>query len=141
MDKILIDTDVILDVFFNRKPFVEYSSQVIGLCEAKKIKGYLTPVIYSNLYYLLRQRARHDKIIDKLKHLLTITDVLSMDSIVVKNALNSEFKDFEYSLQNFAAMQHGEIAVIVTRNIKDYKKSKIGVLTPETYIKSLTSKV
>ena len=137
MDKVLIDTDVILDFFFDRKPFSEYSFQVIGLCESNKIKGFVTPVIYSNVYYLLRRTARHDKVIEKLKQLLMITDVLLMDKEVVLNALNSGFKDFEDSLQNFAAMKNGEIDAILTRNLKDFSKSEIGVLTPESYIKSI----
>ena len=137
MDKALIDTDVILDFFFDRQPFAEYSAQVISLCEANKIKGYVTPVICSNLYYLLRQSASHDKVINSLKKLLTVTNVLSMDNEVVNNALNSDFKDFEDSLQNFAAIKQGEISIILTRNVKDFSKSKIGVLTPETYIKSI----
>ena len=60
-----------------------------------------------------------------------------MDKEVVSNALNSGFKDFEDSLQNFAAMKNGEIDVILTRNLKDFSKSEIGVLTPESDIKSL----
>jgi predicted nucleic acid-binding protein len=137
MDKVLIDTDVILDFFFNRQPFAEYASQVMGLCESNQIKGFVTPVTYSNVYYLLRQTARHDKVIDNLKQLIMITDVLLMDKEVVINALNSEFKDFEDGLQNFAAMKNGEIDVILTRNLKDFNKSEIGVLTPELYIKAI----
>jgi len=137
MDKVLIDTDVILDFFFDRQPHAEYSAQVIGLCETNKIKGFVTPVIFSNVYYLLRRTARHDKVIDNLKQLLGITNVLAMDKEVVTNALNSGFKDFEDSLQNFAAMKHGAIDVILTRNLKDFSKSDIGVLTPESYIKSI----
>jgi Na+-transporting NADH:ubiquinone oxidoreductase subunit NqrC len=110
---------------------------VIGLCKTVKIKGFVTPVIYSNVYYLLRQTAKHDKVIVNLKQLLTITDILNMDREVVSNALNSRFSDFEDSLQNFAAMKNGEIDVILTRNLKDYNKSEIGVLTPESYIKSI----
>ncbi len=136
MDKVLIDTDVILDFFFDRQPFAEYAARIIGLCETKKITGYVTPLIYSNVYYILRQIARHEKVIDNLKQLLMITEVLMMDKEVVSNALNSGFKDFEDSLQNFAAMKNGKIDVILTRNLKDYNKSEIGVLTPESYIKS-----
>jgi predicted nucleic acid-binding protein len=137
MDNVLIDTDVILDFFFDREPFAEYAAQIIGLCEMNKIRGFVTPVICSNVYYLLRQNARHDKVIDNLKQLLMITDVLSMDKEVVSNALNSGFKDLEDGLQNFAAMKHGSIDVILTRNLKDFSKSEIGVLTPESYIKSI----
>lgn len=136
MEKILIDTDVVLDFFFDRMPHSEYATQVIGLCETGKIQGFITPVICSNVYYLLRRTARHKKVIDNLKQLLMILDVLLMDNEIVKNALNSRFKDFEDALQNFAAIKYGEINVILTRNLKDYSKSEIGVLSPEAYLKS-----
>ena len=85
--------------------------------------------------FFLRRTAKHEKVIEKLKQLLTITDVLQMDKHVVEQALNSEFKDFEDALQNFSAINYGKIEVIITRNIKDYKKSEIGVLTPESFVK------
>ncbi|KOH43018.1 type II toxin-antitoxin system VapC family toxin [Sunxiuqinia dokdonensis] len=137
MNKVLIDTDVILDFFFDREPFSEYAAQVFSLCESKKIKGFVTPVICSNTYYLLRRNAKHEKVIEKLSQLLTIMDVLLVDKEVINRALRSGFKDFEDALQNFAAVQSGFIDVILTRNVKDYAKSSIGVLTPEDYVKSI----
>lgn len=135
MKKILIDTDVILDFFFDRKPFSENSTTILNLCENKIIEGYVTPVIISNIYYLLRRTAKHEKVIEKLKLLLTILDVLKMDKSTIEKALNSDFKDFEDALQNFAAVSFGEIEAIITRNVKDYKRSEIGVLTPESFVK------
>ena len=119
MDKVLIDTDVILDFFFDRKPFSESATKIFSLCESSRLKGFTTPVIYSNVYYLLRQTARHEKVIDKLKQLLSITDVLLMDKEVVMNALISGFSDFEDAMQNFSAVKYGNIDVILTRNLKD----------------------
>lgn len=58
-----------------------------------------------------------------------------MDKNAVLNALNSEFKDFEDALQNFSAIENGHIKIILTRNIKDFKKSELAILTPETYLK------
>lgn len=135
MKHILIDSDVILDFFFDRKPFSEEAAIILNLCQNKKITGYVTPVIISNIYYLLRKTAKHEKVIEKLKQLLSIVEVLNMDKQVVVNALNSEFKDFEDALQNFAAISNGRIEIIVTRNIKDYKKSKIAVFSPDIFIK------
>jgi hypothetical protein len=63
-----------------------------------------------------------------------------MNKEVVLDALNSEFKDFENGLQNFSAIQNGMINVILTRNIKDFKKSDLAVLTPETYLKGKANK-
>jgi len=135
MDKVLIDTDVILDFFFDRQPFSEYAAVVLSYCEMKKIEGYITAVIFSNVYYLLRKTAKHDLVIDKLRQLLTILNVLVIDKNCVIQALNSEFKDFEDALQNFAAENTNNISVILTRNTKDFKNSKLGVMTPESYIK------
>ncbi len=136
MDRILIDTDVILDFLFDRRPFSEFAETILSWCEKKKIEGFITPVICSNLYYLLRQTAKHEKVVEKLTQLLTIIDVIPMDRQVVHYALTSDFKDFEDALQNFAAVQLGDIDVILTRNVKDFKKSNIGVMTPENYITS-----
>ena len=136
MDKVLIDTDVILDFFFDRQPFSEYASSVLSLCELNIIQGFVTPVIISNVYYLLRRTARHDQVIEKLNQLLTITDVLMMDKSVIILALNSKFKDFEDALQNYSALNSGNIDTILTRNIKDFKNSELGVFTPEEYLKT-----
>jgi len=51
-------------------------------------------------------------------------------------ALNSDFKDFEDALQNFAAINNNSVEIIITRNVKDFKKSKLAVLTPKNYIKT-----
>lgn len=139
MDKVLIDTDVILDFFFDREPFAEFATEILNLCESEKIKGFTTPVIICNVYYLLRKTAKHEIIIEKIKQLLNIIDITSMDKEVVFGALNSKFKDFEDALQNFSAIENGQISIILTRNVKDYKKSKLAVLTPETYLKGKAS--
>jgi len=139
MRKVLIDTDVILGFFFDRKPHSDNSTIILSLCEQKKLHGYITPVIISNTYYLLRRTAKHEKVIEKLKQLLSIINVLQMDRLVIEKALNSEFKDFEDALQNFAAISYGEIEVIITRNVKDFKKSEIGVLTPESFVKLINA--
>jgi predicted nucleic acid-binding protein len=137
MTRILIDTDIILDFFFDRQPFAENASKIFSLCESKKITGFVTPVIISNVYYLLRQSAKHEKVIEKLKLLVSITEIAVMDKEVVTQALNSDFKDFEDALQNYSAEIHKEIDLIITRNTKDFKNSKLAVMTPDNYIKSI----
>ena len=137
MDKILIDTDVILDFFFDRKPFSEEASSILNLCEKGEIKGFITSIMLSNIYYLLRKTAKHEKVIENLKILMSFIDVIVTDKKTVIDALNSDFKDFEDALQNFSVQNHNEIKVIITRNIKDYKTSKLSIMTPETYLKTI----
>jgi predicted nucleic acid-binding protein len=135
MSKVLLDSDVILDFFFDREPFSDNAAQILSLCESKEITGYITPVILSNVYYLLRQSATHEKVIEKLKMLVSFTEILVINKESILQALHSEFKDFEDALQNYAAEINDTIDCIVTRNTKDYKKSTLGVLTPENYLK------
>ena len=136
MNKVLVDTDVILDFFFDRKPFSEDASQILGWCESGKIHGFVTPVMISNIYYILRKLDKHEKIIENLKMLMSFVDVAIIDKKTVLNALNSKFKDFEDALQNFSAINESDIQVIITRNIKDYKTSSLAVMTPENYLKA-----
>lgn len=126
---------MILDFFFDREPFAQYATEIFLRCESKQLVGFTTPVIISNVYYLLSKIANHEVIIEKLKQLLSIIEVTDMNKEVVLAALNSEFKDFEDALQNCAALNQGEISVILTRNLKDYKKSALAILSPEMYLK------
>ncbi len=88
MDHVLIDTDVILNFFFDREPYSEYAAQVLNLCEEQKIKAFITPITVSNVYYLLRKTGKHELIIETLKQLLTIIDIAQMHKTLVLNALN-----------------------------------------------------
>ena len=137
MHKILIDTDVILDFFYDRKPYSEYAAQLLSLCESRKITGFVSPVICSNAYYILRQTSRHTKVIEKLKQLRTILQVIPMNGDVVLKALDSGFDDFEDALQNYAAVRVKQIDAIITRNVKDYRKSELAVFSPEEFLSSI----
>lgn len=139
MDKILLDTDVIFDFFLDRKPFSDDSAKILTWCELKEIYGFITPVIISNTYYLLKKNSTHNKVVENLKGLMAIVDVLIMDKEIVLNALNSFFTDFEDALQHFSAVKSLHIDLIVTRNPKDYKLSSLPVVTPQVYIKNRIS--
>lgn len=136
MENVLIDTDVLLDFFLDREPFSHNAARILSLCEKKEIWGFETPVIISNVYYLLSQKGKKEKVLDKLKDLLLIIDILIIDKKSILVALNSEFKDFEDAMQNYAAELNGNIDLIITRNTKDYKKSQLAVLHPEEFLKS-----
>ena len=136
MDRVLIDTDIILDFFFDREPFSENAATILSLCESKEIIGFVTPVIISNVYYLLRQTAKHEKVIEKLTLLISLLEVLIIDKRIIIGALSSDFKDFEDALQNYSAEQNDEIDIVITRNIKDYKNSRLSVMLPDDYLKT-----
>jgi len=137
MSNIIIDSDILLDFFLQRKPFLDESIKILSACEKRQIKGFVTGLIISNTYYLLRKHFQHKMIMADFKQLLVFLDVITIDKNAIIKAIDSEFTDFEDALQNFSAENHGSINAIVTRNIKDYKKSKLSVLTPEMFLKTL----
>ncbi len=61
---------MILDFFFDRKPFSDESAKILALCEKKELLGYVTPVMISNIYYILRKTAKHGKVIEHLKNVI-----------------------------------------------------------------------
>ena len=135
MENVLIDTDVLLDFFFDRKPFSDDAASILMLCEKGQIKGFVTAIMISNIYYLLRKTAKHEKVIENLKMLMRLVAVTTKDC--VNQALNSSFNDFVDALQNFSARNEQNIRVIITRNVKDYKTSDLSIMNPETYLKSV----
>jgi predicted nucleic acid-binding protein len=134
MKSVLIDTDVLLDFYLDRKPFSDDSLQLLLKCEQKQFRAYITPVIVANTYYILRRHATHHYVIERLQLLLNTIHVLAMDQKQVLAALESKFTDFEDALQYFSAVNSNKIDAIITRNIKEYKKSALPVFTPNEFL-------
>lgn len=133
-----IDTDVVLDFLIDREPFSTQAALIFALGEAKKTRNIVSPLTFSNCYYILRKLASHDKVVDKLKQFASIVEICRVNKQTIQLALNSGFKDFEDAIQNFSAIQIGQVDVLITRNTKDYKTSKLSVMEPETFLKTLT---
>ena len=119
-----------------REPFVLDAARIFSLAEKKEISICTTGLVFSNAYYILRKLGPHKKVTEKLNQLSKFVDIIGLSKDAVKNALESEFSDFEDALQHYAALSENA-TVIVTRNIKDYKHSELAVLTPDQYLKSL----
>ncbi len=134
MENVFIDTDIIVDFLTGRKPFSLESAKIFSLIDQNKIRGCVSALSFSILYYVLRKFGSHKKVISSLQELSELVDILKVDSNIIKSALISDFKDFEDSIQYFAAQKHKKIDSIITRNIKDYKDSSLPVMTPEMFL-------
>jgi predicted nucleic acid-binding protein len=139
MRDLFIDTDVIIDFLIDRKPFSREAAIIFTLIEQKKLKGFSSSLTFSNLYYILRKIESHNKVISKLDSLSRMVGILKVEEQTIKNALASGFPDFEDSIQYFSAVDSKKIDVIITRNIKDFKKSEIPVMTPGDFLKTASS--
>ena len=140
MKAVLLDSDIILDAMTDRKPFSQDAILILDLCEKREIYGYTTPVILSNLYYLLRRLGmKHDEILNHFRNLVhnILFDIAVIDKKSILDALDSGFSDFEDALQNYSAESHSQITTIITRDTKDYRKSNLAVMNPKEFLSSL----
>jgi predicted nucleic acid-binding protein len=133
MTKVFVDTDVCIDLLSGRKPFNKTAEILFSLADNGKIKIYVSSLSFANIDYVLRSQysTTHSRqIIGKFK---TVVNVLPVDSKTIDLAVASDFNDFEDAIQYCCTIENN-LTTIITRNIKDYKKATIKVLTPETFI-------
>ncbi len=134
--KILIDTNVILDVLCSRKEFAEDSAKVFKFCEVKKITGYISALTIPNIVYIMRKELDGEKIkdiIEKLSLIFGIAEVKGEDLI---RAAKLNFSDYEDAVQSCQASRI-KADFIVTRNIKDYKNSKVTAIKPSELLERI----
>lgn len=127
--KILVDTNILLDVLNNREPYFEDSLNVFKMCELKQLEGYVSALSIPNIVYILRKNLKKDdvkQIIQTLSMIFNICDLKASDLI---NASNLNFDDYEDAIQSICA-ENIKADYIATRNKKDFIQSEIKAITP-----------
>ena len=132
--KIFIDSDVVIDFFTDREPFVNPASELFDWNEKGIVQCYLSAVSINNIYYIVRRYLGHERTIAVIEELTEITEVIGTTRQEIVQALKNDFKDFEDSIQYSTALTIEGIEAIITRNVKDYRQSQIAVFTPGDYI-------
>ncbi|MBO5379149.1 MAG: PIN domain-containing protein [Clostridia bacterium] len=134
--KVLIDTNIILDVLCNRKDFVEDSEKVFKLCEVKKITGYISALSITNIVYIMRKELDMEKIGQILERLSLIFEIVDLRADDLKRAGKLDFKDYEDAVQSAQATRI-KANYIITRNIKDFALSKVTAIKPSELIERI----
>ena len=138
MKKVLIDTNIILDIALQREPFFETADQIFRKIDERAIKGFVTASSVTDIYYVSKKACGQEKTIEFIRELIDILEVLSVTKETIINALDAEFQDFEDAVQ-FCIADMNRMDVIVTRNKSDFELSTIAVYTPEELIKRLSA--
>ena len=135
--KILIDSDVLLDIAFAREPHFDLSKKAYARLLNSKSQAYVTPLILGNMLYLISKF--RDKEIAKqfIKLVLKNAEVLESGKTVFLKAFEKKYRDLEDGIQIEAAIQD-KVDLIITRNLRDYQNDEIPVKTPEQYLASFT---
>lgn len=135
MEKVFVDTDMILDLLANRDSFYPPAAKLFSLADQSKIKLYVSSLSFSNLNYILSRQYSPTQSRKKLLQFKTLVNVLAVTDKVVDLALLSDFKDLEDGMQYFTAIENN-IQIILTRNLRDFKSAEISVFTPDQYLKT-----
>lgn len=136
MQKIFLDTNIILDFLGEREGFYEASAKIMTLADKKKIQAYTSPSSISNVFYVLARYESSKTALEKIRKFKLLCSMSVMDDEVVEKAIHSDFKDFEDAMQYFSALA-SNCDVIITRNEKDFKNALIPVMNAESYLWSL----
>lgn len=139
MKRIFMDTNVIIDFLANRQPFALDAAKLFDLALGGIVKIFISAVSYNNIYYILRQSLTGTATIKLLEELADMTEITDVTNSVIRQSLKSDFKDYEDAIQYYSALSTPEIDFIVTRNTRDFKKSKLPVLTPSEALAALSS--
>lgn len=138
--KIYIDSDVILDYLYEREPFSSNAKIIIALIEKKIITGYISSLILWNIYYVLSKYLGEKEARKKIKLFRSIIEIIAIDGKIIDQGLNSNIRDFEDSIQYYAA-RSSDIDFLITRNKKDYPKTGLSILNPDEFIKIIKERL
>jgi len=132
--KLLIDNNIVIDVFQDREPFSEYATKILKLIESGDFEGFITANSITDIFYVLKRSIKDkNKVYNYIKLLLEILTIIDLNSEDIFKALDSESNDFEDQLIAVCAYKES-IDFIITRNKKDFKNSKVPVIEPRAFI-------
>ncbi len=129
--KLLIDTNVVLNVLLRREPFSETAAEVLNLTQRDDVREYVSASAITDIYYIANKQLKDRAAVrNLLERLLKIVSVAAVSEQEIRNALNLTWADFEDSVQYSVALLN-EMDGIVTRNPDDYQEANMRIWLPE----------
>jgi predicted nucleic acid-binding protein len=136
--KILLDTNIIVDVALERQPYFGDSETVLSLAEQGQIEGYISASTFSDLYYIIRKGKGRNLTLEFLREISAFCQVATVNQDAINMALNANFRDFEDAIQYSSAVVNN-LDAIVTRNPQDFPVATPRILIPQQLILELTN--
>lgn len=133
--KILIDTNIFIDMFQKRMPFMEVSARVVESCVVGKNMGYVSAHSVSDMFYILRKDLSFEERKETIKFICSYFNVVCENKEDFLSAIDEAYsQDMEDSLQMHCANKL-QLDFIVTRNVKDFVKSPVPAVTAVDFVK------
>jgi len=134
--RVLLDTNVVLDVLLNRAPWAAEASALWEAHDAGRLQGYVTATTLTNIFYIARRAAGLEKAQAAVRLCLQTFELCPVDRVTLERAAQFSGPDFEDNLQ-IACAEISGLAIIVTRNLPDYAHSGIRPVTPATLLSEI----
>lgn len=137
---LMIDANVVIDVFTKREPFFTSSHKVLTICAEEKIKGVLWTGEVTTINYILQ------RVLDKAaarRHTHSILELFDVVYVTKKDMLDAEssdMPDYEDAVIAYGA-KRAKADYIITRNIDDFKQSPVTAITPEDFLQHMKASV
>lgn len=134
MSRLLIVTNIVIDLLSKRDKFYDEAADLFSRADKKELELTISSLTFANTNYILSKLKSAKEAREILRKLKVLVELLSLDDKITKLALSDDnFPDFEDGLQYYSAMEN-QIDVIITRNKKDFKNSKIPVMTAKEFL-------
>ncbi len=135
-DIIFFDTNVMLDFLGERLNYYDSVAKIVTLADLGKVKIVASSLSYATVNYFLCKFEGTENAKLKLRKFKIVSTIVGVDETTIEKGLNSNFKDFEDALQYYSALD-AKCTILITRNIKDFKNSRLPVMTPLEYLMSI----
>ncbi len=132
--KIIVDTNIAVDIMAHRDEFLDDSAKVFTFCCSGLIDGFFTASTFSDLHYILKKHVHNEESVrSSLCFWMNFIGILDVSLEDCKKALRSPMNDYEVALLSEVARRHG-VDYIISRNTKDFEGSPVPAITPEEFI-------
>jgi predicted nucleic acid-binding protein len=136
IQKIFVDTNILLDVLTKREPFYHDSAMIWSLCESRELEGYVSIISFNNIFYIARKLEGKEAAYDMMRMIRGVFRPVAMDEQNLQQALDAGFADFEDAIHFHAAIACCAHA-LVTRNPKDFPAHGPPVLNAAEFLAAL----
>ena len=131
--KILLDTNVFLDVLLERETWVNSSQALLDWCEANSGSAWVSWHTLSNLYYVGTKIVGAISAGEFIDTILEDFQVCPVSTETAHVSRKLHFGDYEDAMQAACALSAG-VDWIITRNIKDFAASPIRAIRPDEFV-------
>lgn len=134
MNRLLIDTNIVIDLLAKRQEFYPEAAELFSKADRGEIALYVSSLTFANTNYILSKLKSPVEARDILIKFKVLVNILSLDDKIIQLALSdSGFADFEDGLHYYSALEN-QIDVIIIRNKKDFKTSTLPVLSAKEFL-------